>query len=62
MTISPNTIMKITLTQTEESENDLEIIEEVDEFEMTWGELQTARPGDENYYLLRWIMGPLMND
>jgi hypothetical protein len=62
MTISPNTIMKITLTQTEESENDWETIEEVDEFEMTWGELQTARPGDENYYLLRWIMGPLMND
>ncbi len=62
MSISPNTIMKITLTQTEESENDWETIEEVDELEMTWGELQTARPGDENYYLLRWIMGPLMND
>jgi hypothetical protein len=54
--------MKITLTQTEESENDWETIEEIDEYEMTWGELQSARPGDENYYLLRWIMGPLMKD
>ena len=54
--------MKITLTQTEESENDWETIEELDEFEMTWEELQTARPGDQNYYLLRWIKGPLMND
>jgi len=62
MTFSPNTQMKITLTQTEEGENYWETLEEEDVFEMTWGELSSAQPGSEHYFLYRWIMGDLIKD
>ena len=59
MSFSPNTQMKITLTQTEEGEN---YFEEEDVFEMTWGELSSAQPGSEHYFLYSWIMGDLIKD
>jgi hypothetical protein len=59
MSFSPNTQMKITLTQTEEGEN---YFEEEDVFEMTWGELSSAQLGSEHYFLYRWIMGDLIKD
>ena len=54
--------MKITLTQTEEGENYWDTLEEEDTFEMTWGELSSAQPGSEHYFLKRWIMGDLIQD
>tara|TARA_B100002019_G_scaffold79079_1_gene68278 strand:- start:2072 stop:2260 length:189 start_codon:yes stop_codon:yes gene_type:complete len=62
MTFSPNTLMKITLTQTEEVEDNWDPLEEEDTYEMTWGELSSAQPGSEHYFLYRWIMGDLIKD
>ena len=54
--------MKITLTQTEEVEDNWDPLEEEDTYEMTWGELSSAQPGSEHYFLYRWIMGDLIKD
>ena len=62
MTFGPNTQMKITLTQTEEVEDNWDPLEEEDTYEMTWGELSSAQPGSKHYFLYRWIMGDLIKD
>ena len=62
MTFSSNTLMKITITQTEEGETYLDTLEDEDVYEMTWGELSSAQPGSEHYFLYRWIMGDLIKD
>ena len=62
MTFSPNTLMKITITQTEEGETYLDTLEDEDVYEMTWGELSAAQPGSRHYFLKRWITGDLIED